>query len=219
MANSPDNPEPCFVTCPCQHCNGSIEFEAGEFHEDETRTVECPHCQMETVVFVPPVAHPQQPPPIPHRKGRYRLWIVLAGAGAAALTIALIVHANRVSPYHDGYNTGIYFAEQSSDDVSVSRLVELSRSITNLNFKSVAARLKWEEGFSNGFAEGRLTKRATAYYQAGMSAGQNWRVSGNLKPTDAELDAMAFQAIGTGVPERATWKSGFEMGWMQAGTQ
>ncbi|HEV7927604.1 MAG TPA: DUF6232 family protein [Verrucomicrobiae bacterium] len=39
------NPE-----CPCQHCNNALEFES----EADGKTIVCPHCGMETVLFIPP---------------------------------------------------------------------------------------------------------------------------------------------------------------------
>lgn len=45
--------EPQFVTCPCQVCAGNIEFDPSGFENNETCTVECPHCKMETILFVP----------------------------------------------------------------------------------------------------------------------------------------------------------------------
>jgi hypothetical protein len=42
MMNPPNEPAR-FVTCPCQHCNGQIEFDASGFAGGETRNVECPH--------------------------------------------------------------------------------------------------------------------------------------------------------------------------------
>jgi len=42
------------VKCPCQHCNGHIEFEADGFQAG-TRA-ECPHCHLETVLFIPAVS-------------------------------------------------------------------------------------------------------------------------------------------------------------------
>ena len=51
-----------FVTCPCQVCNGNIEFDPSDFGDGETRTVECPLCKMETVLFVP---HAEAPPILP----------------------------------------------------------------------------------------------------------------------------------------------------------
>lgn len=58
--------EPQFVVCRCQNCDGKIEFDGSDFAKGETRQAECPHCGMETVIFVP-----QQkvqaviPPPLP----------------------------------------------------------------------------------------------------------------------------------------------------------
>jgi hypothetical protein len=39
------------VKCTCQHCNGHIEFETEGF-QPGTR-LECPHCKMETLLFIP----------------------------------------------------------------------------------------------------------------------------------------------------------------------
>jgi DNA-directed RNA polymerase subunit RPC12/RpoP len=41
------------VKCRCQHCSGKIEFDAGDFRKGETRNVECPHCHLDTILFVP----------------------------------------------------------------------------------------------------------------------------------------------------------------------
>jgi len=40
-----------FVTCPCQNCGKGIEFDRSELRFAETRTIECPHCHLETIVF------------------------------------------------------------------------------------------------------------------------------------------------------------------------
>lgn len=45
--------EPRFVSCRCQHCDDGIEFDASDFQKGETRKVECPHCHLETIIFVP----------------------------------------------------------------------------------------------------------------------------------------------------------------------
>jgi hypothetical protein len=57
-----------YVTCPCQLCSGNIEFDASDFSAGETRTVECPHCHMETILFVPrtpPTAKASKPENLP----------------------------------------------------------------------------------------------------------------------------------------------------------
>jgi HNH endonuclease/RuvB AAA lid domain len=46
-------PEPHYVTVACEHCDGGIEFDANQLDGDKTRIVECPHCHLETIVFVP----------------------------------------------------------------------------------------------------------------------------------------------------------------------
>jgi Holliday junction DNA helicase RuvB len=50
----PDTITPNYVTCRCQHCDGHIEFDASGFREGENVTVNCPHCQKDTVFIVPP---------------------------------------------------------------------------------------------------------------------------------------------------------------------
>jgi hypothetical protein len=46
--------QPILVICRCNLCDGGIEFDAQDFQSGETRFVECPHCKMETILFVPP---------------------------------------------------------------------------------------------------------------------------------------------------------------------
>jgi hypothetical protein len=57
MSNPPNEPVR-FVTCRCQHCDGHIEFDAGHAGE----SVACPHCGLETKLFLPPApAKPTNP--------------------------------------------------------------------------------------------------------------------------------------------------------------
>ena len=42
-----------FVTWPCQHCNGPIEFDANELTSELGAKVPCPHCGKQTWVFDP----------------------------------------------------------------------------------------------------------------------------------------------------------------------
>src|SRR5260221_6369486 len=52
-------PSPNYVTCRCQHCDTGIEFDAAELVE-ENNIVPCPHCGLETKLFVPPTSRPQK---------------------------------------------------------------------------------------------------------------------------------------------------------------
>jgi hypothetical protein len=59
--------QPDVVTCSCNNCDGHLEFErlrAGE-------RVDCPHCGMETLLYIPQGAEPalQSPPPISTAQG------------------------------------------------------------------------------------------------------------------------------------------------------
>ena len=54
------NPSNDFVSCPCQHCNGKIEFDAKQLDVTGTaddaitgQTIVCPHCGRDTILFVP----------------------------------------------------------------------------------------------------------------------------------------------------------------------
>ena len=53
MSERPNESSLYFVTCPCQHCSGNIEFDASGFGKDETRMAQCPHCQEETIISIP----------------------------------------------------------------------------------------------------------------------------------------------------------------------
>jgi uncharacterized protein len=44
---------PRYVTCPCQYCSGRIEFDANQLDTTANTTVPCPHCGLETIIFVP----------------------------------------------------------------------------------------------------------------------------------------------------------------------
>ena len=67
-------------TCSCQQCGGHIKFESNQLRKGETRTVECPHCHLDTILFVrekadePPkallaqtAAHQERPLAVLHR--------------------------------------------------------------------------------------------------------------------------------------------------------
>jgi Short C-terminal domain len=52
-------PSANYVTCSCQHCGKGIEFNAAELAE-ENCVVPCPHCGLETKLFIPQQASPQK---------------------------------------------------------------------------------------------------------------------------------------------------------------
>lgn len=65
MSQSDAQSSPNYVSCRCQHCGGGIEFDAAELAE-ENSIVPCPHCGLETKLFVtkeglsqPPITNPQ----------------------------------------------------------------------------------------------------------------------------------------------------------------
>ncbi len=58
--------EPKFVVCSCNVCSGSLEFDASQ----AGTTIQCPHCGMDTILFVPakPVEVSEPPTKQPRRK-------------------------------------------------------------------------------------------------------------------------------------------------------
>jgi hypothetical protein len=52
MSQPDAQPVPNYVTCPCQHCSGKIEFDANQLDAVENTTVPCPHCGLETKISV-----------------------------------------------------------------------------------------------------------------------------------------------------------------------
>ena len=52
MSQPSDQPQPRYVICHCQHCDGNIEFDANELAA-ENCVVHCPFCGLETQLAVP----------------------------------------------------------------------------------------------------------------------------------------------------------------------
>lgn len=79
MNQSDAQTTPNYVTCSCQYCSGKIEFDANQLDPtgiaermSTAQTVPCPHCGLETILFVPPpnpspVSNPVSPL-VPHDK-------------------------------------------------------------------------------------------------------------------------------------------------------
>lgn len=64
-----ENQSAGWTVCPCNNCSGKLEFESAHAGE----TIQCPHCGMETVLFIPQVPldappHVYQPPLKPEPK-------------------------------------------------------------------------------------------------------------------------------------------------------
>ncbi len=89
MSEQP-KPTPYFVTCRCQHCDGGIEFDASEFQKGETRNVECPHCHLETGLFVPEIPLIKPSKPAPPRDVRVEVRRGISPLGIAALVLGIL---------------------------------------------------------------------------------------------------------------------------------
>jgi hypothetical protein len=66
-----------YVTCRCQHCDKGIEFDASEFKKGENQNAECPHCHLETIIFVPP--WPVASTPKPERQSKFAFLSIVIG--------------------------------------------------------------------------------------------------------------------------------------------
>ena len=64
MSQPINQPAPRYVVCDCQHCDGHIEFDANEFVE-ENSIVPCPHCGLETKIFIPDIQTEKAPTELP----------------------------------------------------------------------------------------------------------------------------------------------------------
>ena|ERR1039458_3940058 len=84
------------VTCSCNNCDGHLEFERHQAGQQ----VNCPHCGMETLLFVPSNAPPkvQSPPPVSTAQGE----AVFLSEGGITVTKTRFMVA-----YSDGCRTPI----------------------------------------------------------------------------------------------------------------
>jgi hypothetical protein len=64
MSEPSNQPVPRYVVCNCKHCDGHIEFDANEFAEDNS-IVPCPHCGLETKIFIPILESEEVPTELP----------------------------------------------------------------------------------------------------------------------------------------------------------
>ena len=117
----PDEPAttstPNFVTCPCQYCNGGIEFDASGFEKGETRTVECPHCHLETMVFMPEITATTipagaKPPPLlkaANPTAAIVLWIVTVICFFVAVALSGGVSSDSDSANSISFTAGVFW--------------------------------------------------------------------------------------------------------------
>ncbi|HEY1662073.1 MAG TPA: hypothetical protein VGI03_06615 [Verrucomicrobiae bacterium] len=64
MSEQVSPPVPRYVICRCRHCDGNIEFDANELAE-ENSIVPCPHCGLETKIFIPTLQTENVPTKLP----------------------------------------------------------------------------------------------------------------------------------------------------------
>ena len=75
------NTETAYAKCACRHCDNYIEFDTSHASE----TIACPHCGMDTILFVPPPPNSIQPP-------KKNPWLLLVGVtGSLALLVTILI--------------------------------------------------------------------------------------------------------------------------------
>jgi hypothetical protein len=75
------------LKCNCQYCNGHIAFPA----EMAGQSINCPHCKLETLLFIPPAAVPPKLPEITRSNtSTLRLWFGAIALGIVVLVVALV---------------------------------------------------------------------------------------------------------------------------------
>src|SRR5882724_294549 len=84
-----------FSICPCQHCNGDIEFDDNQLEVSETQTVECPHCHLETIIFIPRITSPSNA--VKLKSGSKMAVISILVFSMIALLSWFAIHFNRSS--------------------------------------------------------------------------------------------------------------------------
>jgi hypothetical protein len=100
------------ATCPCNTCSQPIEFD----HEQKGQTLNCPHCGVDTVLFLPAV----KPPPVaksiepatkpikPKPRHSVLLPLLVFAAGAVFILEAGFAYASGENIMHQLYSA-LYF--------------------------------------------------------------------------------------------------------------
>src|SRR2546425_12424971 len=50
-----------WIVCPCSNCSGHLEFDASY----AGTTIQCPHCGLDTILFVPPILETEKSSDVP----------------------------------------------------------------------------------------------------------------------------------------------------------
>ena len=80
------------LKCNCQHCNGHIAFPS----EMAGQSINCPHCQLETLLFMPPAAvAPTQPPPTRKNPNPVGLLASVIAITACIVVVVLLIRSQK----------------------------------------------------------------------------------------------------------------------------
>ena len=121
--------------CNCRHCNGHIAFPT----EMVGQSINCPHCQLETLLFIPPAAVlPKQPTPTTKNTTAVRL-LVVAIILVACVSAVFFLRNSRVKTK--------LVSEPSLPEQPNQTLVEPAKSSPEqINLKPVVAAFGWKLG-------------------------------------------------------------------------
>lgn len=157
-----------FVSCPCQHCSGYIEFEVERFQDGIT--IQCPHCGLETKLFLPQkpqllVPEQRVPPTISEAKRRKERKTICLVVGAVASSICLVLllvifmpattgETARSAGFHAGwYQAGVDMGVQGAK--KPPDLEQLLRSV-NLEDQPAFER-QYQDGYGSGYRSAQNT--------------------------------------------------------------
>ncbi len=152
------NPE---SKCSCQLCNGHIAFPT----EAAGQTIECPHCKLETVLFVPSVT---KPPPLVRRA-----FLVALGIACLACILSFIRPSNGHQPKPSP--ALVYLANVSqhlkalADDFEYGRTLSNRSEITQLGFE-----ITKEIRFITASLDSCPTNTLNAFQRKNLSECRSW---------------------------------------------
>jgi len=121
------------ATCPCNNCSGHIQFEVIQAGQ----TVECPHCKLETLLFIPPSAIPPKLP-APVRMGKIPAMVAVSCILVAGIIIAAVCFMKKSSKQMN--------AAPVPSSSEQAKLKTSPTQIESPNLKPVSSAFGWKLG-------------------------------------------------------------------------
>jgi hypothetical protein len=198
---------PSLVTCPCQNCNGKLEFDPATL-SDENKKITCPHCSLETILFVPPPADAKMEAvlsvpaygksyTVPNRGSNFRLRAIIIGVVAVVgLFFAGAYRMQKqhveVAPDPEPPITGAFgwtFGQKIPESIDLKTDVEGSRyqyvTSTNPPFETIIVSCTEDRTIYSIWANTSHTNNAGEYYDLTTALRQKYGHSKEPRKADA----------------------------------